>query len=164
MGTLAFTDEPALPYLAPALRRLLQELPAIGSGLSLTEERALAGLNDGPRKIGQLFAITQAQDEARFLGDSSFFKRIDGLAFTATPLIEGVPFPSKSIAGGREHRDQYFIFAGSSVRLTEAGRAALVGRFDHAGENKLDRWLGGTHLTSETPWRRDPGGRPILVA
>ena len=162
LGALAFIDEPALPYLAPALRRLLQELPATGSGLSLTEQRILMALADGPRKVGQLFEITQAQEEARFLGDSSFFQRIDGLASAATPLIEGVPFASKCIGGGRE-RAEYWTYAGSSVRLTEAGRAALVGRFDHAGENKIDRWLGGTHLTPETPWRRDPGGRPILT-
>jgi hypothetical protein len=164
LGALAFTDEPALPYLASALRRLLQELPATGSGLSLTEQRILAALANGPRKVGQLFEVTQGQDEARFLGDSSFFKRIDGLAFAATPLIEGVPFPSKRIAGGPEHRDQYFTFVGSSVGMTEAGRAALAGRFDHTRENKIDRWLGGTHLMPETPWRRDENGRPILVA
>jgi len=50
------------------------------------------------------------------------------------------------------------------VCLTEAGRAALAGRFDHTRENKIDRWLGGTHLAPETPWRRDENGRPILVA
>ena len=164
LGELAFIDEPALPYLASALRRLLQELPAADSGLSLTEQRILTALADGPRKVGQLFEITQAQDEARFLGDSSFFKRIDGLAFAATPLIEGVPFPSKRIAGGREHGGEYWTYAGSSVSLTEAGHATLAGRFDHARENKVARWLGGTHVSPEAPWRRDPDGRPILVA
>jgi hypothetical protein len=163
LGALAFTDEPALPYLAPAFQRLLQELPATGSGLSLTEQRILARLAEGPHKIGQLFEITQAQDEARFLGDSSFFKRIDGLAFAVTPLIEGVP-SSKRIGGGREHGAEYRTYAGSSVRLTEAGRAALAGGFDHARENKIDRWLGGTHLTPETIWRRDRNGRPVLDA
>jgi hypothetical protein len=164
LGELAFTDEPALPYLAPALRRLLQELPASDSGLSLIEHRILTALTEGPRKIGQLFGITQAQDEARFLGDSSFFKRVDGLAFAATPLIDGVPFPSKRIAGGREHGGEYFTYAGSSVHLTDAGRATLAGAFNHARENKIDCWVGGTHVTPLTPWRRDPDGRPILVA
>jgi hypothetical protein len=163
LGAFAFTDEPALPYLASALRRLLQELPATDSGLSLTEQRLLTALADGPRKIGQLFEIMQAQEEARFLGDSAFFQRIDGLASAATPLIEGLPFASKRIGGGRE-RAEYRTYAGSTVHLSEVGRAALAGRFDHARENKIDRWLGGTHLTPETPWRRDPGGRPILVA
>jgi hypothetical protein len=163
LGVLAFTEEPALPYLAPALRRLLQELPATGSGLALTEQRILAALADGPCKIGQMFEITQAQEAARFLGDSPFFQRIDGLAFAATPLIEGVPFASKRIGGGRE-RAEYWTYAGSTISLTEAGRAALADRFDHARENNIDRWLGGTHITPEAPWRRQPDGRPILMA
>src|SRR5262249_457423 len=90
---------PALPALKPrplpsrpaARARRLEELPAVGPGLALTEERAWAALGGEPRRVGEFFAVTQAQEEARFLGDTPFFGRLDGLAFCQTPLIEGLP-------------------------------------------------------------------------
>src|SRR5262249_1115882 len=63
---IAALEPSPLPYLPAALRRLLEELPAVGSGLALTEERALAALAEEPRRVGELFAVTQAQEEARF--------------------------------------------------------------------------------------------------
>jgi hypothetical protein len=153
----AASDRSPLPFLPAALRRLLAELPAVRSGLSLTEERVLAALTAGPRKVGELFKITQAQEEARFLGDAPFFHGLDGLAFCATPLVTGLPFAARRCVQGPSDGD-YRAFAGSMLSLTDAGRAALAGTFDHAPENGIDRWLGGTHLTRENLWRRDPRG------
>jgi hypothetical protein len=159
----ACADALTLPYLAPALHRLLHELPAEQSGLSLTEERILSALNTGSRTAGQLFALTQEQEDARFLGDSPFFQRLDGLGFAPTPLLAGLPFPSRLIGRTREG-EEYRTYIKAPISSTEAGRAALGGRFDHARENKIDRWLGGTHLSSASLWRRGAGGRPILHA
>jgi hypothetical protein len=153
LAAVAASDPSPLPYLPAALRRLLAELPAVGSGLGLTEERALAALTDQPRTVAALFRITQEQETARFLGDTPFFLRLDGLAFCSTPLIEGLPSRSQGCA---DDSSAYRRFAAATVALTDAGRAALAGRFDHAVENGIDRWLGGTHLTSDNLWRRDP--------
>ena len=46
---LAATGTPELPLLAPALRRLLEELPAEGDGLSRTERQALGAIAGGAR-------------------------------------------------------------------------------------------------------------------
>jgi hypothetical protein len=154
VAVVAFNDLP-LPYLAGSLRRLLAELPAVDSGLGLTEHRVLAALAAGRRKVGELFAVTQAQEEARFLGDAPFFRRLDGLAFCSHPLVSGLPFRSQRGARGE---DAYRSFVQSSIVLTETGRAALAGTFDHARQNGIDRWLGGTHLTAENLWRREPSG------
>jgi len=154
-GLAATATEPSpLPYLPVAVKRLLAELPAVRSGLSLTEERILAALDLGPRSVGQLFSTTQEQEEARFMGDASFFRRLDDLSQCAAPLIAGLPFPSQRCARGPVDPD-YRVFAQSEVSLTAAGRAALAGTLDHVRENGIDRWLGGTHLTSEHCWRRD---------
>jgi Domain of unknown function (DUF1835) len=151
------SDVSPLPYLPAAVRRLIAELPAMASGLGLTEERTLGALADRPGKVGHLFKITQGQEDARFLGDASFFRRLDGLMFCTAPLIAGLPFPSPRRAHGPGHPD-YRAFVQSDVTLTESGRAALAGKLDHVRENGIDRWLGGTHLTPQNVWRRDRNG------
>jgi hypothetical protein len=80
------------------------------------------------------------------------------MAFGPTPLIAGLPFESRQppYPGGAP---DFRTFTQSFVRATDVGRAALAGEFDHARENSIDRWLGGTHLTSESLWRRDRTGR-----
>ncbi len=146
-----------LPYLPAAFRRLLAELPALGSGLSLTQERALQALAREPQRVGELFAAIQEQEEARFLGDESFFRQVEELAFAETPLVQGLPYRRRaSEENGRVtgHSD----YAASALAITDAGRAALEHRFDHAVENGIDRWLGGTHLTPKSLWRRDYAG------
>jgi hypothetical protein len=154
---LAFGNDRALPYVASALRRLLQELPAVGSGLGLTEERCLGALVRGPRGVGALFGITQEQEEGRFLADLPFFQRLDGLCFGAVPLLEGLPMRSRDVMQSPDENG-YRAFATAQLMLTEAGRAALDGRLDHAQANGVARWFGGTYLKPDRLWRRDPGG------
>lgn len=160
-GLAAIASDPSpLPHLPAALRRLLAELPALDSGLSLTEERILLALSSGPRRIGRLFKAIQDAEEARFLGDASFFRRLDDLGFCAAPLVAGLPFRSQGCANGSDD-PKYRAFAQSELSLTRAGQAALAGTLDHARENGIDRWLGGTHLTPDNLWRRDRDGRLV---
>lgn len=169
LAGLAGRDHPVLPHLGAALQRALEELPAPRSGLSLTEERILRQLADGPKKVHQVFAAVQAMDEARFLADMPFFLRLDGLAFAHEPLIEGLPFrasdcrpfvPSEDAPAPEEMT--YRAFARATIKLTPAGISALRGRFDHASANAVDRWLGGTHLQPGAMWRYDRA-RQVLV-
>jgi hypothetical protein len=157
---LAFRDAAALPHLPSALQRLLRELPATGSGLSLTEERCLRALGNGPRSVGTLFKITQAEEDARFLADLPFFQRLDGLCFVATPLLQGLPLRMQQVVNGPDENN-YRAFAKAELTLTEAGRAAIHGSLDHVGENAVERWFGGTYLTTESMWRRDPRGHLV---
>jgi DNA-binding transcriptional LysR family regulator len=156
LATIA-AEPSCLAFLPAALRRLLAELPHVDSGLSLTEERILEALDVEASTIGLLFKTTSEQEEARFLGDAPFFRRVDVLAFSPTPLVAGVPFSSSRCRGGPKNPD-YDVFARSKIALTDAGRAALAGRFDHALENHIDRWLGGLHLTPHDLWRRSRDG------
>src|SRR5260370_9591614 len=50
LAACAAQDIPALPFLAPALRRLLEELPAPQDGLSGTERRARQAIGAGARR------------------------------------------------------------------------------------------------------------------
>jgi hypothetical protein len=161
LAALAIPDMATLPYLASSLRRWLQEFPSIASGLSLTEERTLRALSNGGQTVPELFAATQKQEPARFLGDASLFRRVDRLAFGPHPLVAGLPFPFTRCAGGPPTLD-HAAYSQARVTLTDTGRAALAGRFDHATENAVERWLGGTHLTPKRMWRRDAGGRLVI--
>lgn len=162
LAAIAGRNHAALPFLAPALRRALAELPAPRTGLSLTEERILQTLAEGPRKAHEVFATVHQQEEAQFLADLPFFLRLDGLAFAHEPLIQGLPFPSSACkpfdpahTEPLGHEISYHAFAAAKLTLTRAGAAALAGSFDHACENGVDRWLGGTHIHPGSMWRWD---------
>src|SRR5262249_18557560 len=63
-------DSSALPFLAPALRRLLEELPDAVTGLARSERQLLAPLAREPLTPGRLFLESQVQEEAPFDGDA----------------------------------------------------------------------------------------------
>jgi hypothetical protein len=157
---LAFGEHSSLPFLASALRRLLQELPAAGSGLSLTEERCLVALKNAPLSVGRLFQVTQAQEEAQFMADLPFFQRLDAMCFCAIPLLQGLPLRMAGVVKAPDESN-YRAFAKAELTLTDAGRAALEDRFDHAQENGVARWFGGTLLEAGSMWRRDQRGHLV---
>lgn len=142
----------ALPWLRPALVRLLEELPAPGSGLSRTERQALEPLAAGELHPEELYRRARTQDEPWFMGDWPFFVILDELAAAPTPLIEGLPVGGYPFQGMQADRLAYLA---AKVRLTASGTAALAGRLDRATAKPLDRWLGGTRLGPAAVWRWD---------
>jgi hypothetical protein len=86
------TDTSALPFLAPALARYLEEFPSTADGLSRTQRQALAILRDhGPLPKQRLFFAVQRLEETPFMGDGSFYNLLAGLASMREPLIQGSP-------------------------------------------------------------------------
>lgn len=154
------THTAALPHLARALRRLLEELPAVGDGLSRTERQALEALDAGATTPLEVFAASQRAEDAPFLGDTWMWRRLTELARGNGRLIETAegdelgPPPPMPGSDGFEDRE---------IRLTATGRAVLAGEADRAEIVALDRWIGGTHVTGPDPaWRWDrEAGRSI---
>ena len=144
-------DTSALPFLAPALRRLLAEYPDPVRGLGLTETRIVERLSAGAATAGEVFDDVAGQDDARFLGDTSVFRKIDGLAFAREPLLQGLATRMPSPDAREELQD----YARTEVTLTPLGAEVLAGRVDHSVANNVDRWIGGTHLTPVTLIRYD---------
>jgi hypothetical protein len=141
---------PELPFLGPALHRLLEQLPHERDGLSRSERQLLEALEDGPQRPHELFLASQAREEAAFDGDSWVWLRLARLAPLVAPVGGGrVPTPPPR-GDGR-------VFAATAFELTGDGRAVLAGRADRVSFG-LDRWLGGTHLTAEKDWRWDGRG------
>jgi len=151
----AARDSAELPFLAPALRRLLEELPATSDGLSGTERRALEAVAAGAQSPPAAFVAAQRLEDAPFLGDSWFHRSLSALGQGASRLVEtadGAPLPPPPPLGdGRE-------FARLQLRLTATGEATLRGEADRVELLGIDRWLGGAHVTTGDLWRWDAAG------
>jgi hypothetical protein len=148
MASLGQADTGALPWLGPAIGRLLEELPTDYPGLSASERYILEELEAGPVPAGELYASCQRRERARFMGDLSFFAILHELAAEPLALVAGLP--GSFAAGNRE------AYLASKVRLTHDGLLVREGRLDRAIAKPMDRWLGGTHLTNDNVWRWEP--------
>src|SRR5262249_29412968 len=154
-------DTPQLPFLAAALRRLLEELPAPGDGLSRTERSALRAVAAGAVTPPAAFAAAQRLEEAPFLGDAWFYRSLAGVGHGEARLVEtdeGAPLPAPPpLSDGRQ-------FAGLRLRLTATGEAVLRGETDRVELLGIDRWIGGTHVTPDSVWRWDAAARKLATS
>lgn len=146
-------DTSALPWLGPALERLLEELPTDDPGLSATERYILEELAPRPLPAGELFQRCRARERATFMGDWPFFAVLDELAAEPSPLVAGLPPGGFPFEGGTGTTSAYL---GAEVRVTHAGALVREGRLDRTVVKPLDRWLGGTHLANDQVWRWEP--------
>ena len=134
-----------LPFLRPAVRRLLAEYPSTANGLSGTEELALELLEVGEASGAALFSASQAREAAPFIGDTTFFAMLRRLAAARVPLVTvEANFDAVDLRDAR-------------IAITDAGREVLAARADHVRLNGIDVWRGGVHLTGShcSPWRWD---------
>ncbi|MFI5279369.1 MAG: DUF1835 domain-containing protein [Gemmatimonadales bacterium] len=146
-------DTSALPFLGAALRRHVEEFPAMRTGLSRSEQQALEAIQGGPIAMAEAFPRAHHQrEDAVFLGDTVFAWYLERMSRVAVPLLlrEG----GEPVAAMREGEDRRDWWA-RRVRLTDAGRAVLEGRDNAVALNGIDRWLGGVHLEA-------PPGRPFM--
>jgi hypothetical protein len=80
-------DTSALPYLAGAVRRQLEELPSTLNGLSRTEHQALAAVAAGAADLAAAFRSTQEMEDRVFMGDLSFARAVRTLASAGLPPL-----------------------------------------------------------------------------
>jgi hypothetical protein len=137
-------DTRALPFLAAAVARFLQEYPWTRDGLSRTERRLLQ-LADGGIDLAVAFPRMHDGEEAYYVTDLSLADLAVTLSQTSPSLLAPLP--------GREPRRGSLD---GSVMLTDAGRAVLTGERDRVRACGIDRWFGGVHLVGHDDlWRWD---------
>ncbi|CAA9296308.1 MAG: hypothetical protein AVDCRST_MAG89-153, partial [uncultured Gemmatimonadetes bacterium] len=138
LEALSGAELAALPHLASALRRHLQQFPSTRDGLSRSERQALEVLAQGPRTAGELFTASHHdREDPIWLGDSTFYTYLEALG----PLV---------IIDGTDELHRRI------VALTDLGRDVLAGRMDRVAAIGIDRWLGGVHLSGRSvEWRWD---------
>ncbi len=144
-----------LPFLAPALQRLLEELPAPNDGLSGTERRALEAVAGGARTPTAAFVAAQRLEDAPFLGDTWFYRALSELGQGLDRLVEtgdGAPLPpAPPVSDGR-------LYACLELRLTATGERTLCGDADRVHLLGVDRWVGGTPCHRDRALAMGSGG------
>jgi hypothetical protein len=148
----------ALPFLAEALVRYLEQFPAVDTGLSRTEQQVLDALRDGPKTPAELFSRSQSMEEHPYLGDLTFFGYLERLGSEPEPLLQQedqtpiTPLPSGT---------DLSAFLNQRLQLTELGVEIQARMADKAG-GLADRWLGGVFLQSGHPgWRWDQDAQRV---
>jgi hypothetical protein len=143
---------PALPFLRPALLRLLDELPDHRCGLSRTERTILHLIASGIRKPRELFQNFTDMEEAFFMGDWSFFHNLDQLGAGGAPLVAGFSGLHFSPALPASVREAYFA---CELGLTHLGFSVHSGGTDALRHRQMNRVMGGFHLRAGQEWRWD---------
>ena len=151
----------ALPYLAGALRRHLEEFPAVGNGLSRSEREALTAIDEGHATPVAAFLEVAKKQESIFLGDIVFYwflERLSGSRKTAlltwkngSPVVAPTPKTARSFVKGE-------------LKLTTLGYKVLGGDTDWQTINTEARWLGGVEVRPGEPgWRWDAEERALIT-
>jgi len=149
----------ALPYLARALTRELEEFPSTVNGLSRSEREALSAIRDGHNTPVAAFLEVAKKQESIFLGDLVFYSYLERLSGRDNPLVtlkDGSPVIAPSSTVSRE-------FVESELVLTPLGRDVLAGKKDWQAINNKSRWLGGVEIVpGKGGWRWDPSERRLI--
>lgn len=135
LDALVATGTPALPIMAAALARHLQELPDPVTGLSLTQRLILEIIAEQePLTVGQVFGhLMREREPLPFLGDLMFWHLVEDMGRVSEPLFEiaepASPWPQRPIA------------------MTETGRAVQAGEKHFLALYHAERWVGGIRVS-----------------
>lgn len=146
-----------LPYAGAALRRFLQHYPSAANGLDRLEQEVLDAVAAGTDRLVPLFRAVSDREDRPFFGDTSLWACVQRLADAETPLLS-LEGPGR-LPLWNPPRD----LGAWQLRLTEAGKAVVVGREDAVRLNGVDRWRGGVHLCGKGPvWRWDDAASRLV--
>jgi hypothetical protein len=139
LDALSRRDDLALPFLAPALRRHLMDLPWTTDGLALTERLVLQAVRDGAGDAGAVLRALRAADSV----------------FHVTDLI--VADLLRRLSEGARR----LLTRASPLALTARGTAVLNGTVRHM---PAVRFLGGIAVGPGPAWRWDPVEGGVVMA
>ena len=140
----------ALPFLAGALERHLEEFPDPTSGMSRTERQILAAVARGEATAEALLLNAHAIDPRYPLTDGQLLVTLQTLAKCG--FLEGAPSGKTPAA-----------LASVTATVTPLGRQALAGAIDRIHEVGIDEWRGGVHLSGKgAVWRWDSRERKLI--
>jgi hypothetical protein len=146
------TDTTALPFLAGAIIRMLEEYPGCANGLSRTAQNTLEIIQQGEKQPGRVFDRCQETEERKFLGDSGFWSLLQAFLASSPPLLT---LPEDMALTLPANPDQ-------ELTLTQAGKDVLSGKKNWLDIIELDRWIGGVHLSFDNILCWDSGSSTLI--
>jgi hypothetical protein len=84
---LSPADTAAPGFLGAALIRLLEHYPSVVNGLDRTQSQILRVIKQGNRRFETMFSAVQELEDRPFMGDSTLWTRILGLARSKVPAV-----------------------------------------------------------------------------
>ncbi len=139
-------DTRALPFLAAAIERFLEEYPWTTDGLSRSERRLLELTAGGGISLSAAFPRMHIGEAIYYVTDASLAALAEELSRSSPPLLMLAVDPADRGNGTLR----------GTIALTDVGRAVLAGRQDKVATCGIDRWLGGVHLQpGGSIWRWD---------
>lgn len=149
----------ALPYLAFALWRHLEEFPSFANGLSRSEREALTAVEEGHTNPVAAFLECAQKQESIFLGDIVFYSYLERLSGKKNPLLTWSKGGAVVSPTAKNSRD----FVRRELRVTQLGRDVLAGKKDWQDINAESRWLGGVEIEpGAKEWRWDADERVLV--
>ncbi len=147
LPAFAGQDTSALPFLGAAVRRLLEERPAVADGLARSERQALQEIALGAGTIGEVYRRSHHdREDPMWLGDTTFAWYLERLSRVRVPLVT---LATGAVIAAPRTEPEGQAFWKLTPILTDAGKDVLEGRLNHAALNGLDRWQGGVHFVQE---------------
>jgi hypothetical protein len=171
LAALTRSGTPALPLMAPALHRLLRDLPSVENGLGLTEQLILQIVSEGtveaprlvwrdvwsrfarrdplPSSVTNTWFLQMIKDMLAGPGPLITFTRIPPLAEQTTVLLpEQLAGPCQQV-----------------LTITQLGREVLHGERDWHSLRQVSRWVGGVHIQPGVAgWRWDETNRDAVFS
>ncbi len=128
-----------LPFLKPAIFRMIEEFPSTKAGLSRTEYQALLVISNGIDEAKDIFEKCQSFEERKFMGNIVFWKILNN--FENYNIIK---------------RD-----INNKLTITPIGKELIDGKQFWFDIMPLDRYIGGCHLTLENLWCWDISSKTL---
>ena len=152
LAALFRSGTPALPIMAPALHRLLHDLPSVENGLRLTEQLILQIVSEGTVDKPMLAWMSVWPRFARrdplpsSVTNLGFLGVIKDMLAGSAPLLNFTRDPPLAGHTTVLHPQQLAGPCRQILTLTEFGRAVLNGERDWHPHRPFPRWVGGVHI------------------
>ncbi|HHH51658.1 MAG TPA: hypothetical protein ENK76_04760 [Campylobacterales bacterium] len=124
-------DTDRLPFLKDTVKRVLEEYPNSINGLSRTQHQILLSISKNNHNPTNIFNDCQKLEERAFIGEIIFIHILKELV--ELNLLNSVK-------------------NGKYMELTSLGQDILDRRENLFNITKVDRWIGGVHITNNNPW------------
>ena len=151
---LLATDLRIFPFFPDMMLRMLHELPEAQTGLMETQRLILQLVSCGCGTPNKLFSHPSWWETASV---ADYWQRgalLFGLARCPVPALTGL-IGERFTLELHDDSNRLSAYWNSSLEFTDFGLALLHGRDDFARCNPIDRWWGGTRLTTDRLWRWD---------